>query len=82
MNLDRRRGTLILASEHRIEDEFIKAARLAVNAGRQPLDEAGLAATRRNAPSARAGSRRLRTALIYVALTATVAIMIVAALLH
>jgi hypothetical protein len=71
-----------LASEHRIEDEFIKAATLAVSPGHRPLNEAGLSATRRNAPPARGRSRRLRTALIYVALTATVAIMIVAALLH
>ncbi len=71
-----------MASEHHIEDEFIRAARLAVNAGRRPPGEAGLVTTRRSVPPVRGRTRRLRTALIYVALTATVAIMIVAALLH
>jgi len=55
---------------------------LAVNAGGQPSADAGFVATRRNARPGNGRTRRLRTALIYVALTATVAIMIVAALLH
>ncbi len=71
-----------MASEHHVEDEFIRAARLAVNAGGQPSADAGFVATRRNARPGNGRTRRLRTALIYVALTATVAIMIVAALLH